>query len=66
MGNQAARQQQTGLEGYGPVYDPNNGMNYYGGSYDQSAIARKYLLYLYRLYVIHMHIVYFYRWWLSW
>ena len=34
MGNRVNRRQQPGLSGYGQAYDPNYGMDYYGGAYD--------------------------------
>ncbi len=43
MGNRSGRRQ-PGLQGYGPEYDPNYGLDYYGGTYDPYAAPCKYLL----------------------
>ncbi len=43
MGNRSARRPVSGgLSGYGPEFDPNYGLDYYGGSYDPYAPSCKY------------------------
>ncbi len=62
MGNRAARgQQQPGLQGYGQPYDPNYGMDYYGGAYDPPGYPCKFLLSFCNLYMIHtcIHTIFF-------
>jgi hypothetical protein len=41
MGNQAMHQQQVGLPGYGSGFNPNYGMDYYGGAYNPSGYLGK-------------------------
>jgi hypothetical protein len=38
MGNRAAHQQQVGLSRYGTGFNPDYGMDYYGGSYNPSGV----------------------------
>jgi len=50
MGNRGARQPQAGLQGYSPEYDPNYGLDYYGGAYDPYGPSCKHLLLFFVLY----------------